>query len=527
MLFNRHLILALIFIINFDLLPAVDFALEKPLFINEIQAKRSLAPEEQLAFKNLSTTLLTHTDEHHAHTQIIKSVDTSNRVVTLEDDSEWKIGYWYGNEIKDWRPSQRLHLIYYGGLSNDIKLENIDTSNVAWGVVQAFPHPEKSIRIKRVPKNPFDPDSGSTVVLSNGLTLMGPEKAVSNYGWKAKDRILFLRNSSNFEHFDLWHLDSNVLIKDWQVPTTKPFDVTELKDRLAKRVLSQPEAIQTISVAVLNYCAGLKNPQTPLGVFLFLGPTGVGKTELAKALTDVLYRDRSHMIRFDMSHFVEPHAIARLIGSPPGYVNHEEGGQLTEAIKSKPRSVVLLDEIEKAHPSVHKFFLPVFDEGYITDNKDNKIPCQEVAFIMTSNICSQEIATLFQAGYDADAVLTEVEPFIIQILSPELYNRVQPVVFHPLTPETMKPLVELMLKEVIQRLKATKDINLVITDSVKKYLEMNGFHPTLGARPLKRLIEKQVVANISYALISEDIPNGSTIVLTHSEADDSWSVMWY
>lgn len=285
-------------------------------------------------------------------------------------------------------------------------------------------------------------------------------------------------------------------------------NILELETNLNERVLAQPQSTRMIAQAMINYCAGLKNPLSPVGVFLFLGPTGVGKTELAKVLTENLYKSQRYLIRYDMSHFSEPHSLARLIGSPPGYANHDDGGKFTEALKLKPQSVVLLDEIEKAHPNVRKVFLPVFDEGYLKDARDKTVSCRDVIFIMTSNLCSQKITSLYYEGHSDDEILRIIEPDLIQALTPELYNRLQPVIFRPLTKETMRSLVNLMLEEAIQRVKYAKDIDLIVDESAKEYLVEHGFHPFLGARTLKKLIQDTVIARLSYAIVKGNISEG-------------------
>lgn len=299
-------------------------------------------------------------------------------------------------------------------------------------------------------------------------------------------------------------------------------DVLNIETKLNKRVLAQTHATESVSRSIINYFAGLKNQNAPIGVFLFLGPTGVGKTELAKVLTETIYKNQKYLIRFDMSHFVEPHSLARLIGSPPGYAQHDEGGRLTEAIKVKPQSVILFDEIEKAHSSVRKIFLPVFDEGYLKDAKDQAVSCKDVVFILTSNLCSQQIASLFREGKSEEEILQIIEPKLMEVLSPELYNRVEPVLFRPLGIETMGELVDLMLKETIARVGMTKGIELIVDDSAKQYLVSHGFHATLGARPLKKLIQNTIVAKLSYAIVKDKIEEGSRVTILY---DKDWKVL--
>jgi hypothetical protein len=441
--------------------------------------------------------------------------------VILEDDSVWKIGWWYTDVIKNWKKGDKLKMSYHGG--NDVKIINMATKGLAWAVLQKNPVTQDFIA--RKPVRSFDIDQSGRIILNSGWIFK-----THPCNWKVRDAIFLFHPAEEGEGFVLWNLTRNEMLKNSFLLGNEKEGSSEsilnLEKQINSRVLGQSEATEAVKAALFNYWIGINDPNMPIGVFLFLGPTGVGKTELAKALTDQLFKNQNYLIRFDMSHFSEYHTVSRLIGSPPGYVNHEEGGQLTEAIGSKPRSVVLLDEMEKAHPVVQKMFLPVFDEGYIVDAKNRRISCTNNIFIMTSNICAQEIAVLFNKGYTADEVLKCIEPAIMNTLSPELYNRTIPIVFHSLTPELMRNLVDLMLEQVIVGLKNVRGVDLVVDESAKAYLIKNGFHPALGARPLKRLIQKQVVANLSYAIVLDSIPEESQVTLFYSEKKDEWHVSW-
>jgi len=294
-----------------------------------------------------------------------------------------------------------------------------------------------------------------------------------------------------------------------------------LENRLAARVLQQPEAINSVFNALLNYSAGLKEKEKPIGVFLFLGSTGVGKTELAKALNDDIYGHSGNMLRFDMSHFTAHHTISRLIGSPPGYQGHVEGGQLSGPLLENPRRVVLLDEMEKAHPQVLKAFLPVFDEGFILDAQNNQASCSETIFIMTSNLCGDIIVHLSNLGCSSEEILETIEPYLMEALSPELYNRVEPVLFRPIAKETMEALVELMLGRIKERLLKEKNIQIEMDDSLKVFLAEKGYHPLLGARPLKKLIEKRVLTVLAHAIIKKEAGKGTILTLLYDEESDS------
>jgi ATP-dependent Clp protease ATP-binding subunit ClpA len=216
-----------------------------------------------------------------------------------------------------------------------------------------------------------------------------------------------------------------------------------------------------------------------------------------------------------------------LIGSPPGYVNHEEGGQLTKPLEQNPQRVVLLDEIEKAHPQVIKVFLPVFDEALILDEKNNRISCAETIFIMTSNLCGEEIARLYNSGKSTEAILDAIEPTLIQTLSPEIYNRVEPVLFRPLAKKTMGALVDLMLNKIKDNVLVEKKIHLHFDNSLRNFLIEHGHHPLLGARPLKKLIQKEVLAVLSSHLIKNKFENGSEILLVYDRVSESVKIRPY
>lgn len=501
------------------------------LYMNQIKVEDFEFIKEDLDFKNLSTTL---SDQDNKKLEIFHIVENvKDDVVILQDGSEWTIGWWYTGEIKKWNKGNRLKISYHDIYSNNIFIQNIDASSTAWGTLTKAPSKKHQDCIARIP-NENDPDVGNKIVLKSGYIFLGPKGGKAFTSWRPLERIFILHDKYG-NGYSLWNFDKKLiqpycnLISSGKANLSPiPIEnIIDLEERLNKRVLAQPLATNAVVTSILNYCAGLKNSQTPIGVFLFLGPTGVGKTELAKALTEELYKDKSRLVRFDMSHFTNEASITRLIGSDPGYVNHEEGGQLTEAIKSKTQCIVLLDEIEKAHPAIRTVFLPVFDEGFLTDTKGQKNSCSDIIFIMTSNLCAKEILESLSMGLDPQDVLSAIEPQIMNIISPELYNRTEAILFSPLGKETMNDLVDLMLKDVQKRLLETKQYHVLIDQSAKDYLITNGYHPKLGARPLKKLIEKKVVASISYVVIKNQIPEGSTINVSYSDSDDSWHVSWF
>ena len=290
------------------------------------------------------------------------------------------------------------------------------------------------------------------------------------------------------------------------------------RDRLMKmeaaihtRVVGQTEAVEALCNAVRRSRAGLSDPNRPIGSFLFLGPTGVGKTELSKALADFLFNDPNAMVRIDMSEFMEQHSVARLIGSPPGYVGYEEGGRLTEAVRRKPYSVILLDEIEKAHPDVFNVLLQVFDDGRLTDGKGRTMDFKNTVVIMTSNIASQQIQELTeQEGADWE-IEAHVKEALKQHFKPEFLNRIDEViVFHMLSKDNLRKIVDIQLNYLSQRLKERK-IELEFTDNARQQIIDEGYDPVFGARPLKRTIQQRLENRLATELLAGKFAEGDTI----------------
>ncbi len=289
-----------------------------------------------------------------------------------------------------------------------------------------------------------------------------------------------------------------------------------LETILGERVVGQPFAIQAVSEAIRRSRAGLNDPSRPVGVFLFIGPTGVGKTELAKALADQLFNQEEAIIRLDMSEYMEKHSVAKLIGSPPGYVGYEEGGQLTEAIRRRPYAVVLFDEIEKAHHDVFNILLQIFDDGRITDSKGRTVNCKNALFIMTSNLGSEQLLEKIRSHtpeWTKEAVYSIVEPILKAHFRPEFLNRLDDILpFLPLQEHDMEKIVLIQLNKVAQRL-MERSIRLEWEKKVLAYLAQKGYDPFYGARPLKRLIQQEVVNLLSTALLKGLIKNEQQIVL--------------
>ncbi|HKV56540.1 MAG TPA: ATP-dependent chaperone ClpB [Candidatus Binataceae bacterium] len=287
--------------------------------------------------------------------------------------------------------------------------------------------------------------------------------------------------------------------------------LAHLEEHLHKRVIGQDEAVSAVADAVIRARAGLKDPNRPIGSFIFLGPTGVGKTELARALAEFLFDDENAMVRIDMSEYMEKHTVSRLVGAPPGYVGYDEGGQLTEAVRRRPYSVILFDEIEKAHADVFNVLLQLLDDGRLTDGHGRTVDFKNAVVIMTSNIASQVI--LSYKGQNYDRMKEQALDILRQSFRPEFLNRVDEiVVFHPLTREQLREIVDIQLVMVRKRLEERK-IELELTDRARDYFADHGYDPVYGARPLRRIIQRELETSLGRKLLSGEVRDGSHVVV--------------
>ena len=286
--------------------------------------------------------------------------------------------------------------------------------------------------------------------------------------------------------------------------------VLDLKKTLSRRVIGQDEALDLVSNAILRQRAGIKDANRPIGSFLFLGPTGVGKTEVARALAESLFDSESHIIRIDMSEYMEKYSTSRLIGAPPGYVGYEEGGQLTEKVRRNPYSIVLFDEIEKAHPEVFNLLLQMLDDGRLTDSQGRVVDFKNTIIIMTSNLGSE---------YLLNNEREKVESLLHQTFKPEFLNRIDEIVyFSPLSKETQSKIVDKMLNNLNDRLKESY-YSFEFTDGLKKWIIDSAYSPTFGARPIKRFIQNKVETTIANEIISQKVDTSHKYVVDYNGKD--------
>ena len=314
------------------------------------------------------------------------------------------------------------------------------------------------------------------------------------------------------------------LVAQWTgIPVSRMMEtetdkLVHMEERIHQRIVDQEEAVAAVSEAIRRGRAGLKDPKRPIGSFIFLGPTGVGKTELARALAEFLFDDEDAMVRIDMSEYMQEHTVSRLIGSPPGYVGYEEGGQLTEAVHRRPYRVILFDEVEKAHPNVLSILLQLLDDGRLTDGHGRTVDFRNTVVIMTSNLGSKEfqrggIGFLRKEEGDEEKMRTDMQSALKEHLLPELRNRIDDVIiFHPLTKEHLKSVVDLLVREVEKRL-GERNIKLEVNEEAKAWLVQKGYDPVYGARPLRRAIQRYVESPMSTKILQGEFKEGDTIAI--------------
>jgi ATP-dependent Clp protease ATP-binding subunit ClpB len=322
--------------------------------------------------------------------------------------------------------------------------------------------------------------------------------------------------------------DIAAVVSRWTgVPVTKLLSgetekLLHLEEELHKRVIGQDEAVTAVAEAVVRARSGMNDPNRPIGSFIFLGPTGVGKTELARALAEFLFDDEKAMVRLDMSEYQEKHTVSRLVGAPPGYIGYDEGGQLTEAVRRRPYCVILFDEVEKAHPDVFNVLLQVLDDGRLTDSQGRVVDFKNALVIMTSNIGSQAILQYkgTHIGEVYDRMKASVMGELRKHFRPEFLNRVdETIVFHALTEKDLMRIVEIQLGRLRERL-ADRKITLVLTDAAKKHVVQVGYDPNYGARPLKRTLQKEIETGLAKRMLKGDIPDGSTVTVDYDPSHD-------
>jgi ATP-dependent Clp protease ATP-binding subunit ClpC len=324
------------------------------------------------------------------------------------------------------------------------------------------------------------------------------------------------------------------LVAQWTgIPVSRMMEtetdkLVHMEERIHQRIVDQEEAVAAVSEAIRRGRTGLKDPKRPIGSFIFLGPTGVGKTELARALAEFLFDDEDAMVRLDMSEYMQEHTVSRLIGSPPGYVGYEEGGQLTEAVHRRPYRVILFDEVEKAHPDVLSILLQLLEDGRLTDGHGRTVDFKNTVVIMTSNLGSKEfqrggIGFLRKEEGDEEKMRTDMQSALKENLLPELRNRIDDVIiFHPLTKEHLKSIVDLLIREVEKRL-AERRIKLEVNEEAKAWLVQKGYDPVYGARPLRRAIQKYVENPISTKILQGEFKEGDTVAISLQEDNLSFA----
>lgn len=404
--------------------------------------------------------------------------------------------------------------------------------------LRGFKVPENIEQMEQLVRN-LDQDLEASIKegrMEEASLLVKEKKATSEKLRQAKGRLNRKQKNSRIV---LTEGDIAEVVAEWtKIPVQKLAQseterLRKLEKTLHKRVIGQEDAVSAVARAVKRGRVGLKDPTRPVGSFLFLGPTGVGKTELSKALAEALFGDEESMIRIDMSEYMEKHSVSKLIGSPPGYVGHEDGGQLSEKVRRHPYSVVLFDEIEKAHPDVFNILLQVLDDGHITDSQGRKVDFRNTVIIMTSNAGAQSIVDAKRLGFNA--VQDEKEDYkkmqsnvmdeVKRIFRPEFLNRIDEIiVFHALTEKELEKIVGLLCQDLVRRAKEQLDITLKIRSSVKKKIAESGNDRKYGARPLKRALQTQLEDPLTEAILNGEIKRGDLVEAGVSKKEIKFTV---
>jgi ATP-dependent Clp protease ATP-binding subunit ClpB len=336
-----------------------------------------------------------------------------------------------------------------------------------------------------------------------------------------EEKLALLQKEEKMLKEEVDEEDVAEVVSKWTgIPVSKMLEgdvekLIHMEERLRQRVVGQEEAITAVSNAVRRARAGLQDPNRPIGSFIFMGPTGVGKTELARSLAEFLFDDEQAMVRIDMSEFMEKHSVARLIGAPPGYVGYEEGGFLTEAVRRRPYSIVLMDEIEKAHPEVFNILLQILDDGRLTDGHGRTVDFKNTVVIMTSNIGSQWIVDLGEKDYEE--MRRRVMDAVRAQFKPEFLNRIDElIIFHGLGLKEIKAIVEIQMKRLQKRL-SEKRIYLELSEKSKEWIAKEGFDSAYGARPLKRVIQKEIQDKLAIKILEGRFKEGDTVTVDVDE----------
>jgi ATP-dependent Clp protease ATP-binding subunit ClpA len=352
-------------------------------------------------------------------------------------------------------------------------------------------------------------------------------------------RLKKLQSSRRILKEEIVERDIADIVSRWTgVPVTRMLEeeaekLARMEENLKNRVVGQDEAVQKVSDAIKRSRAGIADPNRPIGSFLLLGPTGVGKTELTKALAEFLFDDENALIRVDMSEYMEKHSVSKIIGSPPGYVGHEEGGNLTEMVRHRPYSVVLFDEIEKAHPEVFNILLQVLDNGRLTDAKGRLVNFKNTVIILTSNIGAEHIDRMTRLGFSA-AERSENESYLQakdkvmdslkEYFRPEFINRLDEIIiFNILSTEAIQEIVKKQIAIVEERLRE-KEITLTVSESVLSYLAKEGYNPRYGARPLKRLIQSKILTQVANLMVSRGVMEGGSVRVDMKDGEFTFDV---